>query len=370
MTQTTLYRLLRLMIVLTVIIFTCFTLFYITQYTYPFMIALILAFMINPIVNFIERKLHLNRAFAVLIAICLVLALIISTITILIVELINGTTYLAEHIPAHFKLLIIFFQDFITQHVIPIYQNLATLLNTLEPSQQDAILTNIQNIGEEIASTGAIVIRNTLQTIHSLLGNLPSYVTVLVFSLLGTFFISKDWYKFTNLFTRLAPAPVTNSSKDVLNGLKKALFGFVKAQITLITITAVIVWIGLIILRVDYAITIAIIAGFIDLLPYLGTGLVFIPWILYMFFSGNFYLTIGLSILYITIVVQRQLMEPKVLSTNIGLNPLATLIALFAGFQLWGLAGLIIGPVLVVVINTFYQTGVFAQLWGYIKGEE
>ncbi|MFP3440998.1 AI-2E family transporter, partial [Pantoea sp. SIMBA_133] len=59
---------------------------------------------------------------------------------------------------------------------------------------------------------------------------------------------------------------------------------------------------------------------------------------------------------------------PKVLSSNIGLDPLATLIALFVGFQLFGFIGLIIGPVLLVVLKTLYQANVFQDIWGYIKG--
>ena len=100
--------------------------------------------------------------------------------------------------------------------------------------------------------------------------------------------------------------------------------------------TTVIVLIGLLILRVPYAITIAIITGVVDLLPYLGTGAVFVPWVIYVFFTGDTAFAIGLLILYIVVIVQRQIMEPKVLSSNIGLDPLATLVALFVGFKLFG----------------------------------
>ena len=72
--------------------------------------------------------------------------------------------------------------------------------------------------------------------------------------------------------------------------MKKALLGFIKAQLTLISITLIIVLIGLLILRVEYAITIALITGIVDLLPYLGTGAVFVPWIIYEAVTGNIWL--------------------------------------------------------------------------------
>ncbi|WP_144473172.1 AI-2E family transporter, partial [Bacillus safensis] len=75
--------------------------------------------------------------------------------------------------------------------------------------------------------------------------------------------------------------------------------------ITLISITLVIVLVGLLILRVNYAITIALILGLLDLLPYLGTGTVFVPWIIYEAVTGNFGLAVGLGILYTVVIVQR-----------------------------------------------------------------
>ena len=362
------YRLLRVATVICITVTLIFALFYVAKYTYPFLIALFFALLINPIVNFLEFRLNLNRAVAVIVAIFLLLSIIAGIITLLIVELINGTNYLAEHIPTHYSRMIILLEEIFTHHIIPIYQQIISMFHTLEPAHQKTIISNIQQIGEEIANTGAQLLHTILQKIPVLLGQLPSYVSVLIFSLLGTFFISKDWYKFITVIEKVVPKTITKSSIDVIHGLKKALLGFVKAQITLISITTVIVLIGLVILRVDYAVTIALITGLIDLLPYLGTGLIFIPWIIYMFFNGNYFLTIGLALLYITVVVQRQLMEPKVLSNNIGLNPLATLIALFVGFQLWGLTGLIFGPLILVIINTLIQTGVIHQLWVYIKG--
>lgn len=126
----------------------------------------------------------------------------------------------------------------------------------------------------------------------------------------------------------------------------------------------------MLILRVEYAITIALIIGIVDVLPYLGTGLVFVPWIIYAAISGETHFAIGLSVLYIVVLVQRQVMEPKLLSSNIGLDPLATLIALFVGFKLIGFLGLIVGPVLLVIGRTLHHAGVFQDIWNFIIGKK
>src|SRR5690606_4485163 len=117
-----------------------------------------------------------------------------------------------------------------------------------------------------------------------------------------------------------------------------------------------------------YAITIGLLTGLVELLPYLGTGTVFVPWIIYLFFKGNFDLVIGLSILYGLIVIFRHIIEPKGFADSVGLDPLLTLVALFVGLRLFGFLGLIIGPVSLVVINALIRAGVFMDIWKYIKG--
>jgi sporulation integral membrane protein YtvI len=119
---------------------------------------------------------------------------------------------------------------------------------------------------------------------------------------------------------------------------------------------------------VEYAITVALIIGLVDLIPYLGTGLIFVPWIIFLAISGNLPLAIGLGVLYLIVIVQRQLMEPNILSSSIGLDPLTTLVSLFIGFQLIGFLGLLVGPVTVVIFNTLYKAGVFHEIYAFIIG--
>src|SRR5690606_16779502 len=130
--------------------------------------------------------------------------------------------------------------------------------------------------------------------------------------------------------------------------------------------TALVSFIGLWILQVEQSLTIAVILGFIDLLPYFGPGLILIPWSIYSFFTGDLFMGIGLLILYGSTVTVRQIAEPKVLSSSMKLNPLAILVSLFAGLQLFGLIGLIIGPISLVLIISLYDAKVFDGLWEFI----
>ncbi|MNJ72019.1 hypothetical protein D3C77_686270 [compost metagenome] len=91
-----------------------------------------------------------------------------------------------------------------------------------------------------------------------------------------------------------------------------------------------------------------------------------VPWLIYAYISGDFSLGIGLSILYGVILVARQLIEPKVLATSVGLEPLSILISMFAGLQLFGVLGLIVGPVSFVIAGAMIRAGVVRDLRNYI----
>lgn len=368
MNRTYINRTLRFLFVAGIIVAAIFLFYHLSKVTYPFLIAIVIAFLINPLVNLFERKAKMPRALAVLISLVIIFAVFAGLVTLLVAEIVSGTTYLAAVVPQHLGTLVTYLEKLFTDQILPLYNHLNSMFNKLDAGQRDTITENIQNIGKKITSTGGNFIKNLFGVIPNILSWLPNAATVLIFSLLATFFISKDWYKFSAYGGKILPERAKSSGKTVFVDLKRALVGFLKAQLTLVSITAVIILVGLLILRVDYAMTIALITGIVELVPYFGTGLVFIPWIIYEIIAGQTKLAIGLGILYIVGIAVRQVIEPKILSSSIGLDPLATLVALFVGFQLFGFLGLIIGPVSLVIFGTLYRARVFHDLWGYIKG--
>ncbi|MBP3038781.1 sporulation integral membrane protein YtvI [Bacillaceae bacterium Marseille-Q3522] len=370
MNRTYLHRTFRFIFVVLIIVVLLSGALFISRLTYPFIIGLLIAYIMNPIVNFLQHKARMPRWLAVVISMILLFAILAGLITLLIAEIVSGADYLAQVVPDQIDTLIKYSEELFVSQIIPLYENLRSLFNNLGTGQQETIINNIQNVGNELGSTLGGFIQTFFTNIPNYIGWLPNFASVLVFSMLATFFISKDWDRIIRGVSRLLPGKARKSSKTVLLDLQKALFGFIKAQATLVSITTIIILIGLLILRVDYAVTIALVVGVLDVLPYLGVGVVFVPWVIYEVIVGNTGLAIGLGVLYTIVVVQRQIMEPKVLSSNIGLDPLATLISLFVGFKLLGVFGLIAGPVVLVFITTLHRTNVFRDIWSYIMGND
>ena len=365
-----LYRALRFVFVIVGTAVSVYLLLLTAKYTYPFIIGICLAFLMNPFITFLTGKLRFPRALAVLVSMLILIALIAGLITFLVTETVAGAAYLSDVLPKHLNTMIILIQDYFQAKILPLYEKIISLFNNLEAGQQNTVLSNIENIGSSIGTTLTNLIQTTLGFVPKLIGWLPGAGTGAIFTLLATFFIAKEWNKLLAKTQQFLPDKTLQNIRKVIIELERALFGFIRAQLTLISMTTLIVLIGSLILRIEFAITIALITGFVDLLPYLGTGLVFVPWIIYALMTGNLSLALGLAILYTVVIVQRQLMEPKILSSSIGLDPLATLVAIFVGFKILGFLGLILGPIVLVIIRTLYKLHILHDVWDFIMGRK
>ena len=118
--------------------------------------------------------------------------------------------------------------------------------------------------------------------------------------------------------------------------------------------------------KVEYPLITALGIGFVDALPILGSGTVMLPWAIISASNGNINLAIGLIVLYIIIIVTRQLIEPKIVSNHIGIHPIFTLIAMYTGFKIVGVIGMFVGPIILIIIKNIFgnliDNGVFKTI--------
>jgi sporulation integral membrane protein YtvI len=336
---------------------------YVVPLVYPFLFGLVIAYLLNPAVNLLHRKASFPRWLASLIVILLFVgiasALIIIAFTNLIAEIGSLSDYIQQNIDDWKNRLNEFINSPFMQDVIGKWNE----FYTQNPQYQETIKSNLTSTAKSLSTAVGVI----LGAVVSFLSALPGFLTLTLIALLAAFFITKDWFKLAARFSLRIPESTKKATRTVWSDLQRALFGYVRAQFILIFLTTLFLIIGLLVLRVDYAVTIGLLTGFCDLLPYLGPGFVLVPWIAAVFLQGNVYLGIGLSILYGIILVNRQVLEPKVLATSIGQDPLMTLIAMFVGLKLFGVLGLIIGPVTLVVIQAFQRAHVFHDIVRYVR---
>jgi sporulation integral membrane protein YtvI len=141
-----------------------------------------------------------------------------------------------------------------------------------------------------------------------------------------------------------------------LRHLREALWGWLRAQFKLMGITWLILTGGFILLRVPYAPLWAALTALVDALPVLGTGAVLLPWSLVCFLQNNTVQAIGLLSTYGAVSLTRSILEPKLVGKQLGLDPLVTLVAMYAGYRFWGIVGMILSPLLAVTAVQLLKT--------------
>ncbi|OAS21265.1 sporulation integral membrane protein YtvI [Paenibacillus oryzisoli] len=341
--------------------------YYIIPLIYPFIFGWIIALMLNPLVNFFQFKCKLPRWLSVSLSMILFAGAMVTIITLLVANIVVELGSLADTIQLQINRWVEEFNVFINSVTFQQWIERVNEFFENNPKYQETVNTNLSSTAGSIADVSKLVITYIFAALKAFLTSLPNIATITIIVMLATFFISKDWYGLIKRYKGIFSDVIVKTTKLIRTDLQKALFGYLRAQLILVSLTALVVIIGLLVLRVDYAITIGLLTGLADLMPYLGTGAVMVPWILYVFFAqGNIVLGIGLSVLYGVIVIARQIMEPKVLASSVGLDPLATLIAMFVGLKLFGLLGLIVGPVSLILITAFYRARIFHDITAYI----
>jgi sporulation integral membrane protein YtvI len=306
-------------------------------YILPFILAWIIALLVNPLVNLLERKTRLPRGIFSICSVILFYALLTLLIAVGTSRLIIELSNILERLPQYAVTLRVATEDWIA-YGQNIYINLAPETT-------------------EVVKSGLINLINSM----SLLTIFPKTLLFVIVTMVSSYMMSKDMYLIRSFFASQVPEDFAKGIKSVYADMLKALGGFIRAQLTIMGITFLITITGLYLIGVPYALTMAIIIGVVDALPIFGTGAVIIPWAVINIIMKHYSLAVALLVLYGVIVVTRQIIEPKIMGKNIGLHPLATLISLYIGMRIFGIIGILIGPLTLIVIKALQKTSVIPR---------
>ena len=187
------------------------------------------------------------------------------------------------------------------------------------------------------------------------LASLPSVLFVILLTLIAGYYFCVDWERVQGVLFSLLPKCLRERMKGAKSNGRTLLLRYIKAYLWLLLITFALLFAGLLILRVDYAFLLALLIAVLDLLPVLGVGTVLLPWGLVMLLMRRFYVGFGLILLYLIIVLIRQVLEPRLIGKSLGLHPLVMLFASYAGFCLFGVLGMILGPVVAIPVKYLFE---------------
>ncbi len=316
----------------------------------PFVIGFGIAFMLKPLINIITKKLKINRKIVAGLTVLIFYATVGALFTLLIVKLSIALKDVFTRLPS-------IYVNSIEPILIELSSNIEDILIKLDPTLMDAIREMISSLMESLGTIISSISSGVVSFISSTVSVVPSFFVIVIFTIISSFFFAMDYINITSFIARQFSNKSSSIIFDVKNYIVGTLFRLAKAYSILITITFVELSIGLSILKIENAVSVALIIACVDILPVLGTGGIVIPWIFIELFKGNVPLAIGLTIIYVFITVVRNILEPKIVGEQIGLHPLIMLICMFIGVKLFGFLGLFVLPIIVIILKNLNDSG-------------
>ncbi|MBQ7096845.1 MAG: sporulation integral membrane protein YtvI [Clostridia bacterium] len=316
----------------------------------PFIIGFILASIANPLVSKICGKTGINRRLCAFVVMLLEYFLIIFVVWVAIAKILGSAQAVFADLPRYFD-----------ENIVPFWNNFKITLTEISRDWPPEVLVHVSSFTdgafESLRGLISGASEHFLSFITQTTGRIPFLFLSVVFAVLSSFFISMDYDEIRAWVKGHIPTRLVGVVSDTKLQLGKTLLKYVKAYSIILSITFVELIIGLMILRVENFLGIAAIIAVFDILPILGTGGIIIPWSLFSFASGNYFLGIGLLVLYLVIILVRNFAEPKIIGMQLGLHPLVTLLTIYVGYRFFGIIGMIGLPVMTTIFLALHKTG-------------
>ncbi len=321
---------------------------YVMGYVMPFVIGVALALLLEPVVKFFTQRFRLKRAAAAALT-------VLGLIAILALILSWGITRIAAELTDLYRGLPDYYMDF------------------------NAVLSEVLRIAGDISSQIpeplARVAQEQWNRIYSLLSvivtgaggvfwGVPGFAVTAIFTLLSTYFAMRDRAAIGAFVRSVVPGGAFRSLKSIERDILGGIVGFIRAQALLVTLTMIANVIGLTLLGSRYAVALGLLLSLLDILPIVGPGLFYLPWIIYHLVWGEAGFAVGLLFLYGLVSAFRQVAQTHLVGRELGLHPLVTLISIYAGFRLFGTPGLIYGPLTALLIRGMWASGLIPHEGG------
>ncbi len=304
----------------------------------PFLLAFSLAAAMEPAVAFGEQRFHFRRSFCSAVLTLFLLFLLGGLLAFF------GTTLLrqAETLLARLPTL----AENLPQLTAHFAERLAHVGAAMPPWLKSALDGFFADFSGTLSSLLGTAATRLLSMLGGFAAAVPPFLLAAATSVLAVYFTSLSY---PTLRVWLARLPRGGFS------LRTPLLRWLRAQLTLFSLTFAELFLGFTLLGSDFALLGAFLTALVDLLPVFGTGTVLIPWALLSFLFGNAPRAIGLAALYLTTLLVRNVTEPRLLAAVAGVPPIVSLMAMYLGFSLFGVGGMILLPLLLLLACNLYK---------------
>lgn len=311
----------------------------------PFLLGGALALGADPMVSFLCRRSRLPRGAASALGVTGAFCLLVLLLLILCALILRQLGTLMRILPS-LEAAAAGGLSSLSQWALALTQRLPGSIGTLLGNSVQEFFSGSSRLLEE-------AFRYAVGLTGGILSQVPDSALILGTAIISSYMISVRLPRIRIWLREKIPLEKIRRLLDGLARVRTALFGWLKAQAKLMGITWLILTMGLVLLRVPHAPLWATAVALVDAFPILGTGTVLLPWALVCFLQADSIRAVGLLSVYGVICLTRSVLEPKLVGSHLGLDPLATLAALYAGYKLWGFGGMLLSPILAVAVVQF-----------------
>lgn len=297
---------------------------------FPFLISAVIALLLYPLFERISKKTRVSTT--ILGVILLLLLLIVSGFSLYFLgtALVSEIKALTEKLPMYKET----FSGCLTSFCCSIEHLTGMDGASLEETLENNVTLWISNAKSSVGS-------NVFVQSFSYIKLLLHLFTVCFLALISFILWIKD---FQHLKKLLKVSGMYEFCKKLYTDTTILLGTYLKTQLIILVITCTISVLGFVLLKNPYALLIGIGVGIMDALPFLGTGCVYIPCCIFSVFQADFYHSAVYLTLYLVTALGREFIEPKLLGKRFGIPSILILILIYGGIQLFGLSGVILGP--------------------------
>lgn len=323
---------------------------YMIHWVMPFLVGFLIALGLRPLTRFVNKLVNSTGKGVAVFVVAMFYAAAATLIWLILSFLFAQLTDMVNVMPdLYFQRLepvLLEFNDWIVEN--------AKLISPDAANAISQVITNGINYISDVIKNISI---SLVQFVTRLISNFPLYLISVIFTIVLSVFISVEYNNITAFIKRQLPDKFNSTFTEARIFVTGTLWKMIKSYMIILFITFIELLVGLSILDVTYALPLAAIIAVLDIMPIIGTGGVIIPWAIVELILKNYRTGGGLLILYVTVTVVRNIVEPRIVGHQIGLHPIITITAMYAGLRLFGFAGFIIAPVVAILVKYLNDTG-------------
>ncbi|SHI06308.1 sporulation integral membrane protein YtvI [Sporobacter termitidis DSM 10068] len=320
----------------------------------PFIVAVIVTRLIEPAVHYMTDRFRIRRGFASALCTVIVFAALIALTALIIGRSVIELTAFVKDLPSLLKSL--------TKTISLIGERIDGYVHAAPPEIQDYLQNAIAGLVQKIADLPASLSDDVLGLLSSIAKFTPKLILFFFTCALSVFFFSCGYKEISAFILRQIPKNRHASLRDFRKDLLATFGKWLKAELMLAGITFAEMTVAFLIMRIDFALLLALLVAIVDFLPVLGSGAFLVPWALLTLIGGNYKTAIALVVIFAVNTLVRSILEPKMIGKQIGLPALATLIAMYVGFCSVGVTGMILFPIGLIMLKHLNDKG-YVKLW-------